>query len=212
MKIAKMMFLAIFMTLGVSSCSDPLENVSKANTSDAKDVTTEDGDQYKFSNEGSTVGWTGTKTGGKHDGGFNDFEGHVVVSNDEVKQVDVTIQIASIWTDNDDDDPDEDKLKDHLLSKDFFAAKEYPTARFVSTSITKGGDGGSHTVVGNLTMRDKTKSITFPADIKLDGDTVTASAEFKIDRMDWGVEFKIPGGEVILHNDVALRLDIKTKK
>ncbi len=201
------------LAFALASCSDPLANVSEARTGDARDETEEEGDKLTFNADNSTVGWTGTKTTGKHDGGFNEFEGTVTVNGDKVTQVEVTIQIGSIWTDDDDNDEDEDKLKSHLLSDDFFGAKDYPTARFVTTEIVEGGDDGkSHTVTGNLTLRGKTRSVTFPADITVSDDEVTAKAEFKIDRMEWDVEYQMTGAEVVIHNEVAIRLDITAER
>lgn len=212
MKYAATWLFGGLLVLALASCGDPLANVAEAKTGEAQKETTEEGDKLSFNGENSEVGWTGTKTGGKHDGGFNEFEGTVTVKDGEVKQVDVTIQVKSMWTDEDDADPDEDKLKGHLLSDDFFSADEFPTARFVTTKIEEGGEGGTHTVTGNLTLRGKTKSVTFPADITVKDETVTAKAEFKINRMEWGVRYQITGGEVILHDEVAIRFDIKAEK
>src|SRR5690606_30258459 len=83
---------------------------------------------------------------------------------------------------------DEQALTDKLKSADFFEVETYPESRFVSTAIAKTDAG--YNVSGNLTMKGITKNITFPADIRIDGDTLTASAEFTIKRFDWNINYK----------------------
>lgn len=46
----------------------------------------------------------------------------------------------------------------HLKSKDFFDAATYPTARFVSTSVS--GTPDKLTITGNLTIKNQTKPVT----------------------------------------------------
>lgn len=50
----------------------------------------------------------------------------------------------------------------HLLADDFFAVAEYPTARFVSTSIAADEDGAA-TTTGDLTIKNITQEITIDA-------------------------------------------------
>lgn len=47
----------------------------------------------------------------------------------------------------------------HLKSADFFDAAQYPTARFVSTSVTPRGNMRA-TMTGNLTIKGMTKPVT----------------------------------------------------
>jgi polyisoprenoid-binding protein YceI len=192
--------------LVLAACSDPAGNVTAANVSDAKEVTKEEGKELKFSNENSKIDFRSNKAvSGGHDGGFNKFTGTVTVDGDTVKQVDVDIDMNGIWTDN--DKPDEKKLTNHLKSADFFDVEKYPTAKFVTTEIKAGGDGGTHTITGNLTLKEVTKSVQFPANVTNKDGKVTCKAEFKINRMDWKVEYKGAQDNLIL-NDVILKLDI----
>src|SRR5690606_18049800 len=107
---------------------------------------------------------------------------------------------------------DAEKLTGHLKSEDFFDVERFPTARFVSTSIQKGGEGEStHTVTGNLTLRDVTKSIAFPAKIEAEGDEVEVEAEFAINRRDFGIVY--PGmPDDLIKDDVLIKLDVDAKQ
>mgnify|MGYP003645366629 CR=1 FL=1 len=149
----------------------------------------------------STVGFIGSKISGSHEGGFKTFAGTVSLPGEDVTEavIDVTIEVASAFTDN-------EKLTAHLLSADFFDAEQFPQSTFVSTAIAKEGD--AYSVTGNFTLHGVTKSITFPATLSLDGDTFTASAEFDINRMDFGVKYAGKTDDLIREN-VVIQLNIE---
>lgn len=203
---------ALSLILLLPACSDPTGNSASANTSEAKKVVEEKGKELAFSNEGSSITFIGAKVTMKHPGGFGKFTGKVVTSDDgkTVKQVDVDIDLESLWAADDGNGADKPnaKLTGHLKSADFFNVEKHPKGKFVSTEIKK--DGDKFTVTGNLTFHDVTKSITFPATITADGSKVTAKAEFKINRHDWKLDYNGAVDNAI-HDDVAIIFDIHAK-
>lgn len=201
-----LLLVGAFAALMIAGCSDPTSGMRKAETTDAKNVEAVEGKELTFSNDNSKISFVGSKVTGKHDGGFNKFSGKVTVDPDgkTVKRVEVEIDMKSVWTD--DDESDEPKLSGHLMSKDFFDAENHPTAKFVSTEIKK-GEGDQYSVVGNLTMRGTTKSVTFPATITAADGRVSTKAEFSINRQDWKVSFPGMTNDMI-RDDVGLTLDI----
>ena len=64
--------------------------------------------------------------------------------------------------------------------------------------------------MGNLTLHGVTKSITIPATVKVEGDTLTLKSEFALDKNDFGMTNGGPG-DVIRH-EVVIKLDIKADK
>lgn len=152
--------------------------------------------KYPLTGTNTKVEWTGTKSDGKHDGGFKKLKGTAVV-DDESLSFDVEIDCASLYSDN-------DKLTGHLKSPDFFSIKEHPTAKFKSTSVEKGDSG--YTVTGNLTLLGKTKEISFPAEIDTKG-KVSLKADFKIDRTEFGMTY----GKGKVDEQVALRIRVDAK-
>jgi len=50
-------------------------------------------------------------------------------------------------------------------------------------------EGANFTIRGNLTIKDITKNITFPARIDLDGNRLKAKANFDIDRREWQMNY-----------------------
>jgi len=163
--------------------------------------------EYVFSNADSSLEFVGAKVTGKHDGSFEKFSGKIhLVDNDPLKsQVTVEVDTDSVKSDN-------EKLTGHLKSPDFFDTAKFPKATFASTSITAGGDkGATHTVTGNLDLHGVKKSISFPATIKVEGDTIDVNAEFAINRKDFGIVYAGMPDDLI-KDDVLIKLKIKAKK
>lgn len=150
------------------------------------------------------VGFVGSKVTGKHEGSFKDYAGTIklVDNNPEKSSVEVEIQIKSLVT----DDPD---LTEHLQSEDFFEMGKFPTAKFVSSSITKKDQ--TYQVTGSLTMHGVTKTIAFPAKIEASKDQVQVKAEFVIDRFDFDMKYKGKADNLI-RKEVVIQLDLKAKK
>lgn len=193
--------------LALSACSDPADAVpaasSEAPAAEAPAEPAPTGSTLRFSNDGSTIGFTGSKVTGSHDGTFGEFSGEVSLSPDgvEASRVSLTIQMASL-------EADAARLTTHLRSADFFDVANIPTSTFESTSITAGGEGeATHTVAGNLTMHGQTRAIRFPATITVGDGVVDARAEFSIDRTDFGITY--PGmQDDLIRNDVVIRFNI----
>jgi len=116
---------------------------------------------------------------------------------------------ASIISDPDNRDMMSERLDKHLKSEDFFDIGVYPTAMFVSSSIVEGGtDGATHTITGDLTVRDVTKTITFPATVVIGDSFVEAKAEFSLNRQDFGVVY--PGApDDLIRDEFVMQIDVQ---
>ena len=157
----------------------------------------------------STLGFTGAKVSGSHDGTFTRFSGNIELdaANVTASSVNVSIEIASMTI-------EPARLAAHLLTDDFFDAATYPTATFASSTVTAGGTGtvgdvaATHTITGDLTLHGQTHRITFPAVIEVEGTTVRARAEFTINRRDFGIEY--PGmPDDLIRDEVVIRFDVR---
>ena len=151
----------------------------------------------------STIGFVGSKVTGSHDGGFESFTGSVSITDGtpEGSSVEVTIDMNSLWSDN-------DNLTGHLKSDDFFDVENHPTASFTSTEIAASAEGG-HTLTGNLDLHGVTKQISFPATISVGEGGFTANAEFSINRMDFEIVY--PGKpDDLIREEVLIKLDLRS--
>jgi len=148
----------------------------------------------------SKVEFVGAKVTASHPGGFTDFSGKVELGDPiEKSQIEVTIQAASLYA-------DKEKLTKHLKSPDFFDVGKFPTVTFRSAEIKKSADG--HTLAGDLTLHGVTKRIAFPVTVSATDEEVSASAEFSINRQDYGINY--PGMRDDLIRDlVVIKLSLK---
>lgn len=85
----------------------------------------------------------------------------------------------------------------HLATGDLFDTAKFPTARFVSRSVTV--NGTQATIAGDLTLRGVTKPLTLAARLHGAGanpmskkQTVGFSATAKLKRSDFGLGFAVP--------------------
>ena len=210
MKWTMPLIVALALSTGATACdNDPAEGKVKAKV--AESVQTPPAPaaaaKYVFSNEGSSLEFVGAKVTNKHEGRFDRFSGHVdlVDGSPEKSSVTVEVQTACVAI-------EPEKLKRHLKSDDFFDVEKHPKATFQSTAIKNGGEGGaSYTVTGNLALHGVTRSITFPATIKVDGDQVLVDSEFAINRKDFHIVY--PGmPDDLIKDDVLIRLKLAARK
>ena len=117
----------------------------------------------------SVMTWKGTKPTGSHDGTAKNYK----IGN---KNIDMAGSEGA------------GKIEKHLKASDFFDVALYPTSKFVITSFME--VEGDMAVIGNLTIKDVTKSITIPASVTtVDGVTTFKSELFNIDRADFNVKY-----------------------
>ena len=154
-----------------------------------------------FSGEGSKIEFTGSKPGGKHDGGFKTFTGSIELTGNDVAtaKINVDIDTDSLYS----DDP---KLTGHLKAPDFFNVKSNPKATFQSKSVAVKDAG--HEITGDLTLLGKTKSITFPAKLEATADAVKINGEFKIDRTDFGMTY----GKGKVDDAVTIKINVNASR
>ncbi len=216
------LFLVIAVVLAFTACNAP--NADDATTSEQVQVENVEGTAYKVDSS-SKVTWIGTKPTGKHEGTFAVKEGNLLVNESALVGGSFTIDIASISNTDLAGDPDNKaKLEGHLKSPDFFNVEKYPTAKFEissvepfiadSTSKDLVMKDATHTIKGNLTLKDVTKSVSFPAKVTIDAASAVASADFNIDRTVWEMNYKGPNNPAdwVISKTVNIKLDIKASK
>jgi|SRR5581483_943311 len=157
--------------------------------------------KYPLTGDNTKLTFVGTKTNGKHEGGFKKLDGTATVTDGKLEtlKLEVNIDCDSLYS-------DDAKLTGHLKSPDFFGVKDNPKATFKTTKIEKTDKG--YTVTGELTMLGKAKPVSFPVTVTEKDGTLTLTAEFKIDRTQWGMTY----GKGMIDNDVAVKVAVTAKK
>jgi polyisoprenoid-binding protein YceI len=155
----------------------------------------------------SKVAFVGAKITASHDGAFTQFTGSIdlVDGKPEGSAVNIEIDMNSLVI-------EPAKLAGHLKTADFFDVEKFPKTTFASTGVSPGGAGGAtHTVTGNLTLHGVTKAISFPAMITVSQLGVDATADFVINRKDFGVVY--PGmPDDLIKDDVVIKLALKAPR
>lgn len=188
-------FLRLFAIIAMAgiafSCGGP--QGEKARTGDAQEVSVTTGDvTMNVDVTASKVEWTGTKPTGQHHGTINISEGSLMLIDGNIVGGKFTIDMNSIVDIDLTNAEDNGKLVNHLKSPDFFDAAKYSTAVFEITSVeaVSGNADATHNITGNLTMKEISKSVTFPAKVVIEGKQLTATTpEFIIDRSKWNVQY-----------------------
>lgn len=147
-------------------------------------------------------------------GYFNEFEGSLQTTNDDFSdaKINFSANIDSISTNNEQRD-------EHLKSDDFFNAASYPKMSFESTLFTKNSED-SYTLIGNLTLRDVTKSVEL--DVIYNGTAVDPYVQTKagfeinskINRKEFGLKWNAltEAGSVVVSDEVRLNLNVQLVK
>jgi polyisoprenoid-binding protein YceI len=91
----------------------------------------------------------------------------------------VTIDVASY-------DLGDKMYNDQVAGKDWFDAKTYPQATFVSTAIAPAG-GNKYSVTGKLTVKGKTETLTVPVTVTQSGATQAFDGVLPIKRSAFNV-------------------------
>jgi polyisoprenoid-binding protein YceI len=143
-------------------------------------------------------------------GTFQQFSGTIDEEGGVVRSVQVTVDVASLNTGNEQRDG-------HLKSADFFDTASHPTATFSLTSFERSGD--EVTAHGELTIKGTTKPIALkgeiggPAKDPWGNEKVSAVLETKISRKEWGLVWNVAleAGGVLVSDDVKLHIDVQAQ-
>jgi polyisoprenoid-binding protein YceI len=146
-------------------------------------------------------------------GQFKSFDASVEAAKEDFTdaQINFSVDIASINTEN-------DRRDGHLKGDDFFNAEKYPKMTFVGKSLRKVGDN-KYKLVGDLTIRDVTKSITL--DVRYNGTAKmgnTVKAGFKItgevNRFDYNLKWNAltEAGGAVVGKTVYITVDLELNK
>jgi polyisoprenoid-binding protein YceI len=199
--------------LALAGCEDPTKDKPKATISVDAPAQTQAAltgagvETLSIDTTASTLGFVGSKVTGKHEGKFEKITGSVTLAGGKAEGGRVTLDADTSSVKSDQGDLDK-----HLKSPDFFDVAKYPKATFTSSQIKAGGtDGATHTITGELDLHGVKKTISFPATITVGADSVSGTAEFVINRKDFGIVY--PGKQDdLIRDDVLLKLALKAPR
>jgi polyisoprenoid-binding protein YceI len=139
--------------------------------------------------------------------GFDSYEAKL--SGGDVPRLEGTVDVASI-------EIEEEQLKGHLLSPDFFDATHYPRLRFTSNELSV-ADDGALTLRGELEIRGEVREVEASGRFgRLGADLagnarVGISLEAAVDRRNFGLDWnaELPSGGEVLDYEVGIAVELE---
>lgn len=209
----------------LASCGG--SNTDNAQTQTEQVAAVQQGETFEIDTTATSVQWKATHKGGLAPrwGTIAISSGTVSVDKDALSGGEFVISMGSLHVDPasvTEKDKKSTDLEGHLKSADFFDVAKVPTAKFVITKVEpfKGEKESSlvpdpnFLISGNLTLKDSTLNVTFPAKVAVTATSVTANAKFIIDRTAWGINYKAEGSPEnwIISKDVEIGLSLSATK
>ena len=158
--------------------------------------------QYKPVDQGSTVKFSVNNFGFAVGGMFKGLRGSIAFDPQHAADgsFDVSLDASTINTDN--------TLRDSHLKKDgYFDVANYPRIQLVSSALASGDKAGVFVFSGHLTMKGKTKAVSFPFTVVPGDGGFIFKGSFTINRKDFGI-----GGTSTISNEVKVELNVAVVK
>jgi polyisoprenoid-binding protein YceI len=222
----KLSILALSVFMFAASCKE--SKTDTATVASEQTVAENAGETFNVNADSSVVRWIAYHKGGLNPRfGTTKTTGTLYAENGNLVSVTFTSYINSLTTDPKAVDPaindgkTSNDLDAHLKSADFFDVAKYPSVKFEITKVedlaagteTKVA-GANKTVSGNLTIKDKTVNVTFPAKVDVTENQISMVSNFTINRQDWGLAYGTEGDpkDWMISQEVDLDLNIVAAK
>lgn len=222
----KRIIVSFVTLLSLAACGGANKS-DKAATRNEQEAAEATGVKYNIDTVATTVSWRATHKGGLaprfgnigvSSGFLSVEEGSLSAGNLQLNLKDLQVNPTSVSEEG----KKHTDLEGHLKNADFFDVEKYPSAVFVITKVapfdntqsTSQIQGATNLISGNLTLKDSTLNIAFPAKITISEDQVSAKAKFTIDRTAWGLNYKTEGSPEnwAISREVDVEFDLKADK
>jgi polyisoprenoid-binding protein YceI len=156
----------------------------------------------------SNINWIGKKVTGAHNGTIGIKGGSLSVKNGKLIGGEFVINVPSIKILDITDPATNAQFAGHLFSEDFFATDRFPEARFNITNIDHTNDNKNQ-VTGDLTIKGITHPVSFPAQVHVGDNSISASGKIVVDRTRYDMKFRsgnffINLGDTLIYNEFEL--------
>ncbi|WP_080240575.1 YceI family protein [Spirosoma rigui] len=171
---------------------------------------------YKVDAQKSILNWNGKKVTGEHSGTIKVSDGVLMVDGGKLSGGTFTFDMNSIVNTDLTDPGYNAKFIGHMKSEDFFNTAKFPTSTFKVTKVTpKGGD--AYDITGNMTIKGITNAVTFPATVKMAGNTITADGKATLDRTKYDIRYGSKSffeniGDKAIYDDFTVEIKLVASK
>ena len=214
--------------LFAASCNNA--NSDKAETGAAKEAAATTGSVLAVDAATTSIHWQATHKGGAMPryGTINVTGGTLSVDKGVITGGSFDVDLNTLKVDTASVPEPADKghkaidLENHLKSPDFFDVAKHPAAKFVITSVAPFDaakdksmlEGATNIISGNLTIKDSTVNVTFPAKVSVSDAGADVQAKFTVDRTSWGLRLGAEGDPAnwMISKDFELQINLKAVK
>lgn len=149
--------------------------------------------------EKSTLAFVSQQMGVSVDGTFRKFAATLDFdpAKPEAGKATLDIELASI-------DAGGAEANEEVKGKNWFDVKQFPTARFVSTSVKPLGNNRFE-VRGQMSIKGKTREVAAPFTLKPEGAGAVLEGSFPLKRLDYGVGTGAWGDTSVVADEVQIR-------
>lgn len=225
MKFKTLSFVALSSVFILASCATESKD-GEVTEPVAETEVSQEAVVYAIDQASSTVSWSGKKVFSDegHNGTIGIQSGSASVQNGALVGGELVIDMTSIAVTDITAEQGSAKLIAHLAgtaegqANDFFNVTEFPTAKFVITSVM------ADTIIGDLTVRGTTLPYKLPASVTVDDQGAKISGTLVFDRSKFGVDFGTekamgPWDKLVgqakgyaIQNEITIKLDLMAKK
>jgi polyisoprenoid-binding protein YceI len=183
-----LLLVAVFLSqLGQSGTNQVTENIENADKLEGDAVFTIDVLQ-------SNATWSGSRAlaaNYSHTGTIAIATGTVSVVDGNISSSRIVFDMKTIRTTGDGNEAPAggSQLDKHLMSADFFDSVKYPASIFTFKSVVPGEGVNNYMITGDLTIKDVTKAITFPAQVYMKDGLLYIVGSTMVDRTEWNIRY-----------------------
>lgn len=136
---------------------------------------------WTFERDASRIEMSVQAFGGARTGRFEDWRGSLVLdpADPEAARASVIVQAASLRM-------SPSVATGRAVGPGFLDAARYPMIRFELKSLQPLG-GDRYTANADITMKGRTRPVTFPLDLRINGDRAHLAGALTLDRADFGI-------------------------
>jgi polyisoprenoid-binding protein YceI len=162
------------------------------------------------------MNWNGKKVTGEHSGAVKLENGMITTDGSKLTGGTFTFDMNSITCTDLTDATYNAKFIGHMKSEDFFNTAKFPTSTFKITKVTpKGGD--KFDITGNMTIKGITNAVTFPATVKVSGNTLMADGKATLDRTKYDIRYGSKSffeniGDKAIYDDFTVEMKLVANK
>lgn len=196
--------LLVFMFVGFFFATSPMKTVQLVGEKSSKVIS-------------SSVNWWGYKIirsePFSHNGQLKLKNGKFNFKDGKLIDADFIIDMRSLTIDNA-AGADKEKWTKDLKSSNFFDVKKYPLALFHISKVLPNdkNDGFNSLVIGEVTIKGKRKTISFPANVNINGYSVSMeTAKITINRHEFNVFYKPGIKDYVIKDEMDIQVKLATK-